>query len=110
MEVGINIKRGYLDRDEDVSGTSGTGSVAEFVISSDGRVAIFWPVGIGQFPSLQAAIDVHGHQGKTRFVILDDPDAPTVEHCIKCHNCSCNEVHDCGAHKSGCPGCLAGVS
>lgn len=106
------MKRGYLQRHEDVSGKTGTGTVAEFIISSDGRVAIFWPVGVGQFPTLEDAIAVHGHGGRTEFVILDDPELDKA-HCVDCHVDSIqdyeNKVH-CDKHDFGCPGCLAGVS
>jgi hypothetical protein len=90
-----------VERDEDVSGVTGIGQVSEFCIATDGRIAIFWPVGVGHFPSLEDAIKVHGHNGKTRFVILDDEVAET-DHCAHCHYCT--------KHDFGCPGCLAGVT
>lgn len=98
------MKRGVVERDIDVSGVTGTGSVSEFVIATDGRLVIFWPVGVGVWPSLEDAVKVHGHDGKTRFVILDDPELD-VAHCENCH-----DGRKCRQHNFECPGCLAGVS
>lgn len=90
------MKRGVVERDVDVSGVTGTGQICTFVINDDGRVVIFWPVGEGVWPSLEEAIKVHGHNGKTRFVILDDDE---VSHCVTCHS-----SYICG--HTTCPGCL----
>lgn len=104
------MKRGVVERDIDVSGVTGTGSVSEFVIATDGRLVIFWPVGVGVWPSLEDAIKVHGHDGKTRFVILDDPELD-VAHCSTCHFfIKEGRGFLCDFHKNECPGCLAGVS
>lgn len=93
------MKRGVVERDFDVSGVSGEGTVAEFCISSNGRVIIFWPEGHGYHSSLEDAIKVHGHNGHTRFVILDDPDWD-IPHCNYCHSPAvCAHVE--------CPACLA---
>jgi hypothetical protein len=99
------MKRGVVERDIDVSGVTGTGKVSNFVINDDGRVVIFWPVGIGVWPSLEDAIKVHGHNGKTKFIVTDDEVAET-SHCDFCHE----DVLKCPKHDFGCPGCLAGVS
>lgn len=67
-------RRFEFHRDHDVSGVSGVGVVAEGVQFSDGTLAIRW---LGEFPataawaSLDHAIAVHGHGGKTRVVWLD---------------------------------------
>ena len=58
-------------RDADVSGVSGTGYVAEAVEFSDGTVVIRWS---GQwrstatYVSMYEAIQIHGHEGRTRFL------------------------------------------
>ncbi len=61
-----------LERDEDVSGVSGTGTVAEGVEFSDGRVAMRWQVGVPRstviWDSIEDAITIHGHDGRTRLV------------------------------------------
>lgn len=62
-------------RDEDVSGVSGTGIVAEGVEFGDGTVAIRWCTSPARstvlWDEIDDAIKVHGHDGKTRFVWLD---------------------------------------
>lgn len=100
------MKVGYLERDVDISGVSGTGSVAEFAVSSKGNTVIFWEVGTSQFPSLEDAIKTHGHNGSTRFVILNDEveDAP---HCRECHEDP--KYPRCPKHDFGCPSCLSQV-
>jgi hypothetical protein len=60
----------HLERTEDVTGVSGTGTVAQGVEFDDGSVAIRWA---GATPStvIWASIDhamhVHGHGGLTRL-------------------------------------------
>lgn len=65
----------HLKRSEDVSGTSGTGKVAEGVEFSNGWAAITWlsPYGVVAFyQSVTALIAVHGHDGKTEVVFDDE--------------------------------------
>jgi hypothetical protein len=69
-----------LNRGEDVTGVSGTGTVAHGVQFPDGTVVLRWA---GEFAStvvwesLDAAMHVHGHDGRTRVawlpVLGDDP-------------------------------------
>lgn len=60
-----------LERDQDVSGVSGTGTVAEGVEFTDGTVVMRW---LSQIRStvLYSSIDevrvIHGHGGLTRVV------------------------------------------
>lgn len=105
------MKRGYFERHEDVSGVSGTGRVADLAISSDGRVAVFWPEpapSVAVFPNLEAVKRAHGHNGKTSIVILDEEN---IEHCEPCHaiwnSLGINSIGGCEKHDFGCPGCLA---
>ena len=62
-----------LYRHQDVTGVSGTGSVAHGVQFADGQVVIRW---LGASPStvvwasLDDAMKVHGHDGKTHLVWL----------------------------------------
>jgi len=68
--------RGFLlQRDEDETGVSGTGCVAEGVLFSDGMVALRWVVGEHRstviWQSMEAVETIHGHNGKTRVVWLD---------------------------------------
>lgn len=68
------MRRFYLERLEDVSGTSGVGKVAEGVQFTTGTVVITW---LSPFPSvtwflsLEALEHVHGHNGRTRIIFID---------------------------------------
>jgi hypothetical protein len=67
-------------RDVDVTGISGTGSIAQGVVFADGTTVIHWQVGkpsTAVWVRLQDAIDVHGHEGLTRFVWLDGEVSPS---------------------------------
>lgn len=61
----------FLIRDEDASGVSGTGKVAQgYVMPGAGHLVLWFlrpPHSITIHPSVQAMIQVHGHQGRTRF-------------------------------------------
>lgn len=66
-----------LVRDSDVTGVSGTGTIAEGVAFSDGRAVLNWrPLHEGHessvavWPSVDAMLAVHGHDGATRVVWL----------------------------------------
>jgi hypothetical protein len=62
-----------LYRSEDVTGVSGSGTVAHGAQFADGTVVIRW---LGEhastvvWASLDAAVNVHGHDGRTRVVWL----------------------------------------
>lgn len=60
-----------LHRDEDETGVSGTGIVAEGVVFADGRVVLRWKTATASttlFDSVEQMMKVHGHDGKTRLV------------------------------------------
>lgn len=63
-----------LIRDEDVTGVSGTGVVAEGVQFSDGRVVLRWVVGQHRstvnWDTIGSVEQIHGHDGKTRIVFI----------------------------------------
>lgn len=69
-------RRFVLQRDEDETGVSGTGVVAEGIEFSDGVVALRWT---SAWPTSVVFHDrghesgeaIHGHNGKTRIVWLD---------------------------------------
>lgn len=69
-------------RDEDPTGVSGTGIVAEGFQFHDGQVAISW-FGNHQILEVTSSIKrwlfVHGHQGRTRVEWLERP-RPQVRH------------------------------
>ncbi len=68
------LRRFLIIRDEDVSGTSGTGVVAEGIEWSNGWVDVHW---LSQLASkdfcenLSTWMKIHGHGGKTRVEWLD---------------------------------------
>lgn len=69
-----DMRRFVLVRNEDVSGTSGTGVVAEGVQFSNGRVSLHW---ISQYECVEDLANVaiveqiHGHEGKTKIEWID---------------------------------------
>jgi hypothetical protein len=75
LDPPIRMRRFLLDRLEDVSGTSGTGFVAEGVVFTDGTVALRWTVEL-QSTALYSSVDdllaIHGHSGSTRLQWVDD--------------------------------------
>ena len=61
----------YLERDEDPSGISGTGKIAQGVVFDDGRVSLRWLTEHNStvvYDSLVTVYELHGHGGKTRLV------------------------------------------
>lgn len=57
-------------RDEDVTGVSGTGAVAQGVEFDDGTTVIRWcgdDRSTVVWADMAAAIRIHGHDGRTRF-------------------------------------------
>jgi hypothetical protein len=66
----------HLQRDEDETGISGTGVVAEGVQFSDGEVVLRWQAGewhstVVWAQGMDAVEAIHGHGGKTRIVWHD---------------------------------------
>jgi hypothetical protein len=67
-------RRFELHRDEDETGISGTGIVAEGLCFSDGSVAMRWITAHTSTAIYQDMTDVvliHGHNGKTKVVWID---------------------------------------
>lgn len=70
-------RRFELHRDEDETGISGTGVVAEGMVTRDGVAMMRW---LTPWPSsvcfyergIEAVEALHGHEGKTRIVFLDE--------------------------------------
>lgn len=69
------MKRFTLQRDEDPTGISGTGRVAEGVEFSDGTVVVRWTTGRHRstvvWPNMAAVEAIHGHGGSTRVEWAD---------------------------------------
>jgi hypothetical protein len=69
-----------LDRTEDISGTSGTGRVAEGVVFTDGTAVLRWRTVPYASTAIYDSIDdlhaIHGHGGATQIVWLaEEPPA-----------------------------------
>ena len=89
-----------LERDEDVSGKSGTGTVAYLLELEGDGVVMLWDTdfdlgeggvlkptpscGIEWLPHLKMVEVIHGYEGKTRIVPIEDPaDQARVEQLLK---------------------------
>lgn len=69
------MRRFVLERSQDVSGVSGTGQVVEGIQFSDGVVAIRWMVELTStaiYNSIDELVAIHGHDGATQLVWVDD--------------------------------------
>jgi hypothetical protein len=65
-----------LHRIEDESGVSGTGIVAEGVEFDDGSCALRWKTehkSTAVYESMRTLEKIHGHNGKTKVVVIGDP-------------------------------------
>lgn len=61
----------YLQRNEDFSGVSGTGRVAEGVEFSNGRCALSWltpTTSVAIYNTIEELEHIHGHEGRTQVV------------------------------------------
>lgn len=71
------FKRFRLWREQDITGTSGTGFVAEGTQFSSGKVVVnFYKelAGVSNvevFDNLSEAVTIHGHKGKTKIIWID---------------------------------------
>lgn len=73
------MRRFVLQRHEDVSGTSGTGVVAEGCVFTSGHVVLTWLSPLWSHEvclSMEAMPAIHGHSGKTQVVWVDPAVAP----------------------------------
>jgi len=67
------MKAFYFQREQDVSGVSGTGRVLEGIVFTDGTVAIRWLSKFAStaiYNSLAEFEAIHGHDGKGYIVWL----------------------------------------
>jgi len=63
----------YLQREEDVSGTSGTGVVARGIILPSGKAVLEWTTfhtSVALYNNIQDVELIHGHGGKTKVVLV----------------------------------------
>ena len=82
MTVGViggsELRRFLLLREEDPTGISGTGIVAEGALLSDGRCVVHWLTdyaSINIYDSTETMEALHGHDGKTRTIWCQDEGA-----------------------------------
>jgi len=64
----------WLVRDEDVSGVSGVGIIAEGVLFDTGKAVLAWRTAyrsVAVYDSIEDLIAIHGHEGKTHIAWLD---------------------------------------
>lgn len=69
------MKRFYLQRNTDASGVSGCGKVAEGCQFDTGWCALVWLTGkaaMSYYPDIETLEGIHGHQGMTKVVFVDD--------------------------------------
>jgi hypothetical protein len=62
----------HLERDEDVSGVSGTGVVAYGLLCGDGTVLLHWDTVVKSdvvYRSVEDLLAIVGHGGRTRLVV-----------------------------------------
>lgn len=70
----IQARRFQLHRDQDESGVSGVGIVAEGIEFTSGMVAMTWLSPhrcVNVYESIKTVEQLHGHGGKTRVVFMD---------------------------------------
>lgn len=78
----MTSRRFELHRSEDVNGNSGTGVVAEGTQYTNGMVTITFLSphrGVEVWDSLHSPKVLHGHDGKTKVVWVDAPEADDIE-------------------------------
>lgn len=72
----MDIQEFYLERNEDVSGKSGTGVVARGVVLPSGQCVLEWMTftsSLGIYHNIQQVDEIHGHGGKTRVIMGKPP-------------------------------------
>lgn len=75
------MKRFYLQRNEDASGVSGLGRVAEGCQFDTGWCALIWLTehsSMCYYPSIHDVELVHGHGGMTQVMWIDDESSNVV--------------------------------
>jgi hypothetical protein len=81
MHAGTGIsqlRRFLLKREQDPTGISGTGIVAEGALLSDGRCVVHWLTdyaSINIYATVEDMEALHGHDGQTKTLWCQDDDA-----------------------------------
>lgn len=76
------MRRFQLHRNEDASGISGTGIVAQGIQFDDGSCAMRWlteTASTAIYTSVADLVAIHGHEGRTWLVWLDLVEEPRAE-------------------------------
>lgn len=71
-----------LRRDEDESGISGTGTVAQGVIFDNGTCVLTWlteHTSVAVYADIETVHRIHGHNGKTKVIQIADCDEERVQ-------------------------------
>lgn len=69
------MRRFHLLRQEDETGVSGTGIIAEGVVFTDGQVVLRWMTqykSTAVYNSIKEVEKIHGHNGLTKIIWRDD--------------------------------------
>lgn len=75
------MRRFYLQRNQDASGISGLGRVAEGCQFDTGWCALVWLTKASSmcyYPSIEILDEIHGHGGMTKIVWVDDESSNVV--------------------------------
>ncbi len=99
------MRRFTLERIDDVTGISGTGTVAEGVVFADGTTVLHWltaTASTGIYKSIDDVRMIHGHGGKTFVRYLDDEETPV---CVFCRHEVTSTLDDPLAQISLCEVC-----
>lgn len=76
---GDSLQQFYLQRNEDLTGTSGTGVVARGCVLPSGKVILEWTsfhTSIGIYNNINDVELIHGHEGRTQVVMGSPTDKP----------------------------------
>ena len=75
------MKRFYLQRNVDASGVSGIGKIAEGCQFDTDWCALVWlteKTSMSYYPNIDVLESIHGHNGMTRIVWIDDESSNVV--------------------------------
>lgn len=81
-QVVTTARRFYLERSRDPSGVSGVGTVADGCEFPSGKIALAWRgswPSVAIYDSMKHVLAVHGHEGDTQVVWLDEWPTPEDE-------------------------------
>ena len=74
----------WMERREDATGVSGVGAVAEVVEFSNGKCVVAWLSeyqSVAVYDSMRDVEAIHGHDGKTQFLVVWNDVGPEEAQC-----------------------------